>query len=228
MTYGIPLPDGDYTVNLYMADHYYATDGVGDRVFSVTLEGETVRSGLDLVSEFGHRRGGMLSYLVTVSGGSLEVGFLHGASENPLVNAIEVLGGAPAPVELALTPIPDRSDSVGDTVDFLASASGGDESEALVYGMDGAPSGISIESATGRITGTLGTGTETGGPGSDGIHTVTVTASRGPAQTTASFFWNVMEVASAPLALTPISDRSDSVGDAVDFIVTASGGDPSA
>ncbi|KAA2217472.1 T9SS type A sorting domain-containing protein, partial [Maribacter flavus] len=42
---------------------------------------------------FGHRRGGMLSYPVTVSGGSLEVGFLHGPSENPLVNAIEVLVG---------------------------------------------------------------------------------------------------------------------------------------
>ncbi len=91
MTYSIPLSDGDYVVNLYLGDHYYATDAVGDRVFSLTLEGVTVRTGLDLVSEFGHRRGGMLSYPVTVSGGSLEVGFLHGASENPLINAIEVL-----------------------------------------------------------------------------------------------------------------------------------------
>uniref|UniRef100_UPI003D330453 malectin domain-containing carbohydrate-binding protein n=2 Tax=Flavobacteriaceae TaxID=49546 RepID=UPI003D330453 len=91
MTYGIPLADGDYVVNLYLGDHYYATDAVGDRVFSVALEGTVVRGDLDLVSEFGHRRGGMLSYPVTVSGGSLEVGFLHGASENPLINAIEII-----------------------------------------------------------------------------------------------------------------------------------------
>ncbi|WP_430905364.1 putative Ig domain-containing protein, partial [Maribacter flavus] len=72
-------------------------------------------------------------------------------------NVMEV---ASAP--LALTPISDRSDSVGGSVDFTVTASGGDESEALVYELTGAPAGIDIDVSTGRVTGTLAVGTGTG------------------------------------------------------------------
>jgi hypothetical protein len=59
-------------------------------VFGITVEGTAVRTGLDLITEFGHRSGGMLSYPVTVTDGVLNVGFSHG-TENPLVNAIEIV-----------------------------------------------------------------------------------------------------------------------------------------
>uniref|UniRef100_UPI003305CCB4 T9SS type A sorting domain-containing protein n=1 Tax=uncultured Croceitalea sp. TaxID=1798908 RepID=UPI003305CCB4 len=50
-----------------------------------------VRSDLDLITEFGHLSGGMLSYPVNVSDGELTISFLHGPVQQPLVNAIEVM-----------------------------------------------------------------------------------------------------------------------------------------
>ncbi|MDC6406903.1 MULTISPECIES: PQQ-dependent sugar dehydrogenase, partial [Maribacter] len=123
MGYTIPLPGGDYVVNVYLGNYYSGADGVGDRIFDILVEGTPAHVDVDPVALFGHLGGGMLSYSVTVSDGFLDVAFVHGASENPLVNAIEVLGGSPEPTELALSPISDRSDSVGDAVDFIVTAS---------------------------------------------------------------------------------------------------------
>jgi hypothetical protein len=135
--------------------------------------------------------GGMLSYPVTVSDGSLDVSFVHGV-ENPLVNAIEVLGGSPVPTELILSPVPDRIDTVGDVVDFTATASGGDMSQELVYSLSGAPSGVSMDGSTGRVTGTVSEGAESGGTDGSGIYSVTVTASRSPdSEVSTTFSWTV-------------------------------------
>ncbi|WP_419211072.1 malectin domain-containing carbohydrate-binding protein [Maribacter sp. X9] len=185
MSYSIPLPPGDYVVNVYMGNSFSETDGAGDRVFDVTVEGSVAHGGVDLVSLFGHLSGGMLSYPVHVADGALEVGFVHGV-ENPLVNAIEVLAGAVAPGPLVLSPVSDRSDLLGSTVDFTVVASGGDPSAALGYSLSGAPEGVSVDASTGRVSGTL-----TGAPGS---YAVTVGASRpGSAAVSTSFSWRVSE-----------------------------------
>ncbi|WP_419212335.1 AbfB domain-containing protein [Maribacter sp. X9] len=217
MAYSIPLADGEYVVNLYLGDHYSETSQVGDRVFGITLEGVPVRTGLDLVSEFGHRRGGMLSYGVTVSGGSLEVGFLHGAKENPLVNAIEVLGGTFEPSPLAMAPIADRSDVTGSGVEFFAVASGGDLSEQLSYGIEGAPSGISIDATTGSISGTVG--------GPAGGYTVRVTADRtGSVQVSTEFTWRVTEPSSIVYRLNAGGPLVASADDGPDWVSDAVSG----
>jgi len=55
----------------------------------VAIEGTTVKSGMDIVAEFGHRTGGMISFPVTLTDGTLNIQFIHGI-ENPLINAIEI------------------------------------------------------------------------------------------------------------------------------------------
>ncbi|NKI32007.1 T9SS type A sorting domain-containing protein, partial [Croceivirga thetidis] len=57
---------------------------------------------LDLVSEFGHQSGGMVSYAATVTDGVLDIGFLH-VVENPLVNAIEVMQSTDTDVSLVIS-----------------------------------------------------------------------------------------------------------------------------
>ena len=86
-------------VNLYVADGYSGTSEVGDRVFDVTVEGQTV-VGHDSVAAFGDGVGGVLTF-DTVYDGALDVSFAHKV-ENPNLNGLEVLdlsgvGVVPAP-----------------------------------------------------------------------------------------------------------------------------------
>ncbi|NKI32006.1 PQQ-dependent sugar dehydrogenase, partial [Croceivirga thetidis] len=233
MTYNIPIQNGDYSVNLYVGNDFGGTGEIGDRVFDITIEGLIVESDFDPVSEFGHLVGGMLSYPVTISDGVLNIGFLH-IIENPLISGIEVIIPGevedPEPDPLVLSAIADRSDVVGATIGFDAQASGGDVSEPLSYVMTGAPSGMGIDSSTGSISGTIATGADTGGPLSDGVYQVTVTASRaGSTDVSTSFEWTVTadDPAPGPLVLSAIADRSDVVGATVGFDAQASGGDVS-
>ncbi|MGO4920997.1 malectin domain-containing carbohydrate-binding protein, partial [Maribacter spongiicola] len=89
MGYRFSVPDGRYTVNIFVANNCSCTNKVGQRVYSIAIEGTVVETNLDLTSRFGHRVGGMLSYEVDVVDGELDVTFLH-VTENTLVNAIEV------------------------------------------------------------------------------------------------------------------------------------------
>ncbi|WP_304621894.1 malectin domain-containing carbohydrate-binding protein [Robertkochia aurantiaca] len=90
MTFDIPLPDGDYQVNLFMGTSFEGTSSVGTRVFDIQLEGNTVIDNFDPVEAFGFASGGMLSLPVSVSDGILSISFIH-ELENPQVNAIEIM-----------------------------------------------------------------------------------------------------------------------------------------
>ncbi len=92
MEFSIPLPDGDYIVNLFMGNSYAGTSQPGDRIFDILLEGQLVEDNLDLSATFGHQVGGMISHLVSINDGTLNISFGHEV-ENPLVNAIEIIGG---------------------------------------------------------------------------------------------------------------------------------------
>ncbi|WP_157614270.1 malectin domain-containing carbohydrate-binding protein, partial [Pseudotamlana agarivorans] len=91
MNFSIPLPNGDYVINLFLGNSYEGTKNIGDRIFDVLLEGVVVEDNLDLVATYGHQVAGMLSYPVTVNDGVLNISFGHEV-ENPLVNAIEIMG----------------------------------------------------------------------------------------------------------------------------------------
>ncbi len=91
MDFSIPIANGNYTVNLYVGNTFNGTNDIGDRIFDILIEGVVVENNLDLISRFGHRVAGMLSHSVTVTDGQLNVSFDH-QTENPLINAIEVIG----------------------------------------------------------------------------------------------------------------------------------------
>ena len=99
MEYTIPVVNGDYNVNLYMTNKTTHTSTVGTRVFDIEIEGTVVKDDLDLITEFGHRVGGMLSFPVTITDGAVNIRFLH-EIENPLVYAIEVRVPEPTTVRI--------------------------------------------------------------------------------------------------------------------------------
>lgn len=120
MEWAFKVPEaGEYEVRLYVGNGFSGTDGVGDRVFDVSIEGNILAAtdDIDLIEQFGHLTGGVIAVPVVVSDGELNIEFLHGV-ENPLINGLEVvqLGGqTPQPTQVAIAPPnPDTVVETGD------------------------------------------------------------------------------------------------------------------
>ncbi|MFS4493937.1 BspA family leucine-rich repeat surface protein [Maribacter sp. 2308TA10-17] len=108
MSYDIPLEDGEYTVNLYFAELWFGatgggSGGVGSRIFDVNIEGQLAEDNLDVFKEVGADAMLMKSHTVTVTDGILNIDFNStdavGGERHPIINAIEILGQVPEPVE---------------------------------------------------------------------------------------------------------------------------------
>ncbi len=194
LEYLLPLDNGDYVVNLFIGNSYNGAAGVGDRLFSISLENGLVANDLDIISRFGHQVGGMLTYPVTVADGVLNIRFEHGVIENPFVNAIEVRGlpGSNDP-PVVVAPIPNQTNLEGDLVINLAvSASGGNPQENFTYAISGQPQGVTIEPTNGQIFGTIAGGAAAGGPLNDGQYQTIVTVSKpGSPAESVNFSWLV-------------------------------------
>jgi hypothetical protein len=85
------VPDGNYDVTLKMAENYWSAPG--KRVFSVTADGKTVISNLDIYAEVGKNTADDKTFRVTVTDGTLALGF-SAAVDNPVVDAIEIIPAA--------------------------------------------------------------------------------------------------------------------------------------
>ena len=107
--------------------------------------------------------------------------------------------------------VPDQSSQDGATgISVDASTSDVDDA-TLTYSTTGLPGGLSIYADTGSITGTLDSSASQGGPASDGIYLVEVTADDGNGGATLyRFTWTVTNP--APLAAT-VPDQSSQDGD---------------
>lgn len=68
------------------------------------------------------------------------------------------------------------------------------ENDTLSYLVSGQPAGLTINAATGLITGTIDANASSGGPALNGIYTVTVTASDATLSTNYQFTWTVTAV----------------------------------
>ena len=94
MEWAFDVPeDGLYQVKLYLGNGFDGTSEPGERVFDVAIEGSVPDSldDIDLSEQFGHQTGGVINNTVTVTDGTVDVEFIHGAVENPLVNGIEIV-----------------------------------------------------------------------------------------------------------------------------------------
>ncbi len=91
---------------------------------------------------------------------------------------------------LVLNPIADQSNQVGEASSLVLFASGGDPNANVTYIITGQPAGLIVEPTNGQITGTVSPSALTGGPNNDGIHIVTVTATKpGSVDVTQEFTW---------------------------------------
>ncbi len=99
MSYDIPVPDGEYTVNLYFAELWFGANGggaggVGKRVFDVRIEGELAEDDLDVFKEVGAQAMLVKTHTVRVTGGELNIDFdsneVVNGERHPIINGIEI------------------------------------------------------------------------------------------------------------------------------------------
>jgi hypothetical protein len=151
MQYEFAIPEGQQVeVRLYFYDGCDCTSAVGDRVFDVSVEDQTVEN-FDIVEQYGDDTGAMKSFTVT-SDGTIDVDFAH-VTENPQVNAIEIVAAEP------------QSNTLGGPtgVEFGETVTGNSATETVTVtnlGGDGDP-GINISdvSVSGPDAGSFSAGT---------------------------------------------------------------------
>ena len=154
-TFVFPLDNGDYTVHLHFAE-WVSHVQPGERVFSVSLQGQQVIDDLDVVAEVGMDRALVESYDVSVDNNELRL-TISNTEGYPTISAVEILSpGAPylgqEPLQLVTENLP--TGRLGDSYSAVVDYSGG------VYPyqwsvQDGAlPGGLSLDSERGEITGT--------------------------------------------------------------------------
>jgi hypothetical protein len=104
LTYSIPVVNGTYTVTLYFAEIYFNT--AGQRVFDVSIEGQTVLQNFDIWAVAGQFAALQRTFVVTVTDGVLNI--VGTASvNNTKFSAIQVVPGSPAPTPTpTVTPTP--------------------------------------------------------------------------------------------------------------------------
>lgn len=88
MAWSFPVPDGSYTVNLYFVESNF--NHPGERVFDVLVEGSTVLSYFDILSETGVNKPLQKTIVTTVADNYLNIDFLQ-RKANPIIAAIEII-----------------------------------------------------------------------------------------------------------------------------------------
>lgn len=109
--------------------------------------------------------------------------FAMNADGTPSIAKMVTVGNNGVPV---LTP-PDTQTAVVNTAASLAVTAAPNGGAAVTYSATGLPAGLSINAATGQITGT---------PTMEGISQVTVTAANGVGKVSSQFAWNIGKAAS--------------------------------
>jgi len=90
--YKFTVPNGKYTVRLHFAETYDGITAEGERIFSVTVNDQTVLKDFDPFKEAGGYQKPAVKKIedVTVTNGQLAIGFTLNI-QNPEINGIEIL-----------------------------------------------------------------------------------------------------------------------------------------
>ncbi|MCL6275559.1 PKD domain-containing protein [Muricauda sp. 2012CJ35-5] len=193
--YSFPVAQpGNYEVRLYMGNGFIGTSDPGERIFDVNIEGVNLPllDNIDLSGTYGHNVGTMISHIITVNDGFLDVEFIHGIIENPLINGIEILDAPDSETPIYVHPIADQRSDAGEQLNgsLGVQAIGGDGN--LQYAATGLPTGLFIEPTNGQIGGTVDENAFSGSPFNV---TVTVDDSDGLTsdQVNINFSWVIVE-----------------------------------
>ncbi|MDH3698863.1 MAG: PKD domain-containing protein, partial [Flavobacteriaceae bacterium] len=91
--YSFPVTQsGEYQIRLYLGNSFSGTSQAGERIFDIEIEGVVFAdlNDIDLSGTYGHQIGTVITHILTISDGSIDIKLLHGSIENPLINAIEI------------------------------------------------------------------------------------------------------------------------------------------
>jgi endoglucanase len=90
--YKFTIPNGKYTVRLHFAETYDGITAEGERVFSVSINGQMVIEDFDPFKEAGGYQKPVVKTIedVTVNNGELAIGFTMNI-QNPEINGIEII-----------------------------------------------------------------------------------------------------------------------------------------
>jgi hypothetical protein len=90
--YKFTVPNGKYTVRLYFAETYDGIMAEGERVFSVSINGQIVLNDFDPFKEAGGYEKPIVKTIndVDVTNGQLDIGFTMNI-QNPEINGIEII-----------------------------------------------------------------------------------------------------------------------------------------
>ncbi len=202
---GIPLaftynvPNGNYGVTLKFDETLF--NQAGQRVFNVTINGQTVLSSFDIFAVGGVNTAVDQQFPVTVSTGQIVIIFLPVVT-NPKICAIQILAAAPT-----LTSISPNNGTPGTTVPVTLTGSNLSGATVKVSG-----TGISVSGVT--STATQINATFTIGTAAAGSYNVTATTPGGTSNAV-TFAVNAPPPPSAP-SLTSITPSSGTAGSAVD------------
>jgi hypothetical protein len=106
--YRIPVANASYKVTLLESEHYFTK--AGQRVFSVTAEGATELTGIDIYARAGGKNKALwLSFYTTVSDGKLDLGFRATRDKAKVDGIVVEPSGTPAPSVSALWGMNDNA-----------------------------------------------------------------------------------------------------------------------
>jgi len=91
--YRFTVPNGKYTVGLLFAETFEKLTAKGERVFSVSINGEEVLPKLDFIAEAGVNVAFTKVFVVDVREGEIKVSFKAGV-QNPAINGIVIVDGS--------------------------------------------------------------------------------------------------------------------------------------
>jgi N-acetylneuraminic acid mutarotase len=129
LTYNVPVPNGTYTVNLHFAEMYFTS--AGQRVFDVTLEGQTVLQNFDIFAIAGAKAALQRSFIVSVNNGTLNI-VGTARVNNAKLSAIDIVPNSnPTPTP---TPTPTPGAGTWTTAPSLP-ISVGEVSSVVINGM---------------------------------------------------------------------------------------------
>ena len=157
LTYTFPVAEnGYYEVRLYMGNSYDGTSQPGQRIFNATIEDNFYPEllNIDLSGRYGHKVGTVISQIVPVNDGVINITLLH-TVENPLINGIEILKVSSGDNSIYVNNISNQLSFPGQALNGSLGvvATGGDGN--LSYTAVNLPPGLFIEPTNGQIGGTV-------------------------------------------------------------------------
>lgn len=215
LSFGSGLANGNYAVRIFVGNGYVGTNDPGDRLFDVSIEGQTFLDDVDLSATFGHKVGGMFEWVGQVTDGTINIDFGHEV-ENPLINAVEILavGSNADPVFTSPNAFSISENSTAIGVVSATDPETGPIQYAIAGGVDGGL--FTIDANTGALSFVNAPDFEApADAGGDNVYDVSVSASDGvnaPTQDIAVTVTDIVDESQSGIVQLTINGNSNQVG----------------